>query len=220
MNGENGFVGMDPALAKSNIDDFKRAMLDVEDNFDSAVNTLFEELSYAWVSPNAVEFYTKYSEECYSLKKIMIESELAICQGAWRAYNTMANALGCATISEDYGYDANKSVSSGWLSISMLHDNKGGKSGMNVNLVKNFILPAFDIGVKRIEDSLTAVPTSIALYDAEGEQSGAYATGISNMKSKVENLLNDIKNSILNAIETETDNMLLAKQQSANAMNG
>ncbi len=214
---ENGFIGMDPVLAKKNIDDFSRAMYQIYIKFSDAICNLFEELYYAWVSPNAVEFYDKYALDCENVRNDIIKSTDAICQGAFRSYNVMARATGNPVLTDDYANEAFATSVIDFDDFTKLISNKAGKSGINRTYAKN-ILDAFNVTINDIYSLLDAVPSSIALYDYEDSQSGAFSTGISNMRTKIESLVSDIKTKINEAIMTEVDNILLAKQQSTDAM--
>ena len=217
MDMENGFIGMDPELARRNIEDFRNAMEQVELHYTIAINRLFEDLSKTWASLRAVDFFNEYRPKVNDVSTLIWTSKDSISQGAVRAYNSMANAVGERLITDEY-YDDNATYATE-MPLAVFVDNIAGKVGMNVNLVKNDFLPAFEKSVELIYECIDNVPNSIALYDDESLQSGTYATNVTNVKNNISELVEDIKLAISAAILKESDNIMLAKQQSVNQMN-
>ena len=140
-----------------------------------------------------------------------------MCQNAARAYNIMASANGSETINNEYS-SPGSSLSS-YFGLTELDNNRGGIKGMNINMVKNFILPTFSNKISNLYVSIENIPTSSALYDIEGSQAGAFSTSSLNYKIKIESLVSEIVAKINEYLITETNNLMLAQQQSTDAMN-
>ena len=81
---------------------------------------------------------------------------------------------------------------------------------------------ALDLFTSRISSGLAkleSIPSSISFYDPNGEMVGSYNRNIAEFKSQFEELFNEISTAVSGYIETESDNILLAKEQANDTMN-
>ena len=91
---------------------------------------------------------------------------------------------------------------------------------MNVEVVRNEVLPNFMNNMREAFRSVEHLPRSIALYDDENGQSYAYSVRIDNMIRKINDTAEAIIAEIQSALETETVNIMMAKQNATEAMRG
>ena len=71
---------------------------------------------------------------------------------------------------------------------------------------------------KEIELLTEDIPTTIDLYDEEDAQANAFAVNVGNIKTQLKSTVEGITSAINTYIESEIDSILLAKQQSTDAM--
>ena len=210
----NGFTGLNPALARQNIIDFTEKGIDAAEEYNKAIKFLFEQLYYAWCSPKAVEFCDLYETEIYGSYKKIYLNICDICFNALRAYNIVASANNERTIDyqpREFSYSQN---------YTKLLDNKDGTVGMNVNLVKNYILPEFDNKVRNSLSLIDNLPHSIALYDDENGQQHSFFTGISKLVAEANDVITSIEKVINKCLAEEHDTIKLAKEQATQTLNG
>lgn len=98
--------------------------------------------------------------------------------------------------------------------------NTSGVSGMNVVLVEDLLNNELPRITNNAIDKLVSLAQNICIYDANGEQQAVFETRRQAMKTLVYELLNTIESQIRSYIETEKNNILLAKQQVVQNMNG
>lgn len=206
-----GMTGFNPGLLISQIDNFVSSGRSAGIDIGDAYKNFIDELSYCWASPKAVQFWTdmtpKYEDAIWQLQ-LLID---AMAQKMVDAYNFAARANGAGTTNYKneggIGFDCGKLV-----------DQKDGIVGMNVTEVRDVILPAFQNDVGLALDELRSLPKSIALYDDENGQQHYFSINVDNIIEKVEENIDEIVSEINGALETETDNILLAKQNATDVM--
>ena len=205
-------TGFNPSVAAKNIRDFADQVEAAYDQLQLAIGDLSDGLSLNWGSPKAVEFKTKIKPLFDDLFQTMNDKSVEIQHGAYSAYNIAASSNGEATIADETRgfFDA--------TTFMELFDNIGGKVGMNINVVRNTLLPNFELAMKSGADMLDAVTNSIALYDAGDNQQRAYSTGISNMKEAVLAILESATRLLREALETEADVIFQSAQNAASVL--
>lgn len=207
----NGWVGLNPSLARTNIDNFYDKCMEALNVFSNSTNNLFNGLLNTWASPKAVEFSKKYSIEIENLISNFQNEAFSKARDAANAYNSVAYAHGASSV----GYVGGSSVPNMDLT---LNDNKNGVVGMNIDLVKNDILPEFVKNANNAIDSINQIPTSLALYDDNNGIRHYFSSNISGFKSKFENLTNDLIVSINQYIDDETLQIQQSKQAAIEAL--
>ena len=106
----------------------------------------------------------------------------------------------------------------GYLVVTC-RDNYNGVTGMDVEGVKN-ALAIFKTSILACIEKFDNIPNGIAFYDPDGNIVGEYNRGIQNFKSEISDLAGDIYQEINRYISTEADNILLAKQNATQTLNG
>ncbi len=208
---DGGMTGFNPGLLKSQIDNFVSSARCAGIDIGVAYKNFIDELSYCWASPKAVQFWTdmtpKYEDALWKLQLLIDET----AQNMVNAYNYAAQANGAGTTSYEneggVGFDCGK-----------LLDQRDGVVGMNIIEVRDVVLPAFQNEVKLAVDELKNLPKSIALYDDENGQQHYFSVNVDDIIQKVEENIETIVSEINGAIETETDNVLLAKQNAIESL--
>lgn len=207
------FTGFDPTLAKSNIDSFESSAKEAYSTCSKAFYDLKTGLLETWCSPKAVEFSEKYADKIGSVLVTFMSSYNIILANAERAYNTIALANGYSTIAvRPTNYSMTKYEFN-------LRSEKYGIVGMNIMQVK-LLLESFNNDVKKVFEMLDELPMDIAFYDPEGAQVQAYKDEITKLKAKIFDVMTLINTDIKSAIETESNDIRLAKEQATQTLNG
>ena len=84
----------------------------------------------------------------------------------------------------------------------------------NVKIIRDVFIQKIMGGM----DELSAVPKTISFYSTDGSLMNSYQTGIDTIISNFSNELVSIKESLNNFIETEANNIILAKQQATDTL--
>ncbi len=211
----NGFTGFNPAVAKSNIVAFAQESSEVVGDFEDAHYAFFETLADFWASPKAVEFYEAYNTKILDLIDNMSAQFKAIVSGSVKAFNYASSANGHSGTIDAGSIDVYSPVGD---NLPALLDQKNGNVGMNISAIEENILPNYKIEINRIITSISSLPKAIALYDDENGQQHAYQTHIDTVSDNVSSLISEMEKGLEQAIATETNNILLAKQQSTDTL--
>jgi len=202
-------TGFNPGLAANNIRQFAAEVEAAYQKLQSTIGDLTFGLADNWASPKAVKFKAEVKPLFDELFQQMNDESLRIQRGAYSAYNTAANAHGASTIADDSRgfFDATE--------FAELLEIKDGNVGMNIEVVRTTLLPAFETGMEAAADMVGSISTSIALYDTNEGQQRAYATGIASFKDKVLSILETSKKYLMEAIETEANTVFQGAQNAA-----
>lgn len=228
----DGFTGFNPELAKKNIQDYNEEVLNLIIALRQGFGYLFSELKYKWCSPKAVHFANEFIPKICQCDIDITTANYNIMLNAKEAYNLMARANGSGLIvldedivsSDAHPIESNVNgreeflASYGILPLEPSHPINGGV-GMNIQLVKS-VIHEFELKMVNALDSLRSLPTEIALFDAENAQQYAYKSTINRFVDRYEHLFGEILDAIKNDIELEQDNILLAKKQATESLNG
>ena len=224
----NGVTGFNPSKVKKDIADFALEAGNTCADIDDAFGEFFFQLSNFWASPKAVEFSNAFTPRIESLVNEMSEAINAIVRGAINAYNYVASAHGSNShindidtlVDDMYGSARGGYGTRGAAGImyASLKESKDGLVGMNIAAVRDVIMPTFFNTIDDVINKLEALPTSIALYDADGEQQQAYESNVRGFIQKFHELNSSMGDSLSEALATETNNILIAKQKSTEVM--
>ncbi len=211
---EEGFVGFNPGQVKSDIQNFAtqagNACMDLEEAFCG----LFIELHKAWASPRAVDF-NQYIPELEKIIEYFSDQIKAVIRGAVNAYNYAASAHGVGGFIDVEEFEVHTINRWGY---EKLEESRDGNVGMNVQLVKDFILENFRKEATDVLNRIRELPTSIALYDNEDGQRKAYSTNIKQTVEVIAILCRKMDVRINIAIVTEANNIMLAKQNATDTL--
>ncbi len=224
----DGMTGFNPQQAKINIADFALNAGNACADIDEAYGLLFYELENFWASPKAVEFSDNYIPRIDGLINEMSETIKAIVKGAINGYNYVARTHDTGGWIEDVdslinGVYGDSHGDFGTRDASGVHErgllaDKNGLVGMNIAAVRDIVMPNFNMSINKVVNALDEIPTSIALYDEEGSQQQAYESNIRGFITKFNELNEELSASMKEALETETNNILIAKQKSTESM--
>ena len=208
---QENMTGFNPGLVRSQITSFKSAAVLAGIKIGDIYGELIDNLKYYWASPKAKQFCSEMTPKVENVIWELDKHIRSVINGIVNAYNYAAFANGVPTTSyndyEGIGFDCGD-----------LEESKDGMVGMNVEVVRDNVIPAFKDSMKEAVDALNALPRSIALYDDENGQQHYYSIRIDNIVTQVENAISEVVGAINSAIESETDNILLAKQQATDAL--
>ena len=216
------FTGLDIGKAKSEILNFKESALNAEKTITSSLKVFFNELSKKWASPNAVDFTSEYTTKFANEVQNLRTSIFHVINGAIDAGNILARANGANFLSAiDSLAQALYGISPGQEAyapeFAKCRETLNGATGMAVENVK-IIRDVFIQKIMGGMDELSAVPKTISFYSTDGSLMNSYQTGIDTIISNFSNELVSIKESLNNFIETEANNIILAKQQATDTL--
>ena len=214
----DGFTGLDVERAKADIQRFRIHCGDVVSSFNNSIFDLSHVLSKKWASSVAVEFSDKYNRKLSELFNEFRTTYLHIESGAVEAAGILANANGLdfSYHDETVGTGERREVGS---NVFVCYENIDGVVGMDTESVK-LALDVFKTQYKSALEELNEIPDGIAFYDPNGQMVGGYNRNVSEFRVKFSELFDEIAKSLEGYIATETDNILLAKEQATQAMNG
>ena len=236
----NGFTGFNPEVARQNIQSFVLATVTAGSSLLKALSNLIDEnsgLKKIWCSPKAVEFSNTYMPQLFETAGEFLKEGMAAYQGAVQAYNIVAANNGLAPMQDLLG-DPNSPIGNAASllnsgeqfsnvasqlgfdsSVSLLYaahpDN--GAVGMNIEKVR-VVLDTFKTEIFEALKLFDSIPTVIALYDTDGSQQNAFKVNVSKFKGKFIEIFMSMIQAIESAINTETNNIKLAKEQSTEAL--
>ena len=217
------FTGFNPGVARNEITNFYRMMNTIENDYYLGAYYLFMNLRDIWCSGKAIEFYNNNAQKTMDLDNEFINEINRITSKAIEAYNKMALANDSMAFNDPLvptNLDANKDYDAeSCFPILNSSDPNSGIVGMNVKEVENE-LNTYLSSMNKVVASLDDIPTEIALFDPDGTLQDAYRSLIDKMKGKIPERINTVKSDIQNAIKTEQDTTVLAKQQATEILEG
>ena len=219
----SNFTGFNPAVAKNEITNFYRMMNSIENDYYLGAYYLFMNLHDIWCSEKAIEFYNNNAQKTMDLDNEFINEINRITSKAIEAYNKIALSNDSITFNDPLvpsNLDVNKDydAESCFPTLNSA-DPSSGIVGMNVKEVEGE-LNAYLSSMDKVVSSLDDVPTEIALFDPDGSLQEAYRSLIDKMKGKIPERISAVKSDIQDAIKTEQDTTILAKQQAAEILEG
>lgn len=217
----DGFTGLNPSQARANIDTFVKAMNDAAVIFLNGGIALFKNLEKTWCSPKAVAFGEKYGYALYDKTVVAIrEAATVIAKNAETAYNTISMANGGGVLGAEYGLQELPIATpvNGYFG-PLKESGEYGIIGMNLMQVQ-LALVVYGDSVEKGLAALDSVPTEIAFYDPDGIQQSTYKSEIQRVKDKLEEEISSMLDTIEAAMETEQNNIFIAKESSSSTLKG
>lgn len=221
-------TGLNPSLAKAQINDFYATGKALGDEFDTKYLTpFFEEMGKAWYSPKAVEFWRVHF---YNMLVSMLSySDMLnnVCFKATDAYNKLAEMNELPGISDtDFKKEMNSRAdwNDGSLGLTELdiyfHEvSPDGAVGMDVNLVRSLI-STLKQGAKEFAMKVEDLPVTIAFYDPAGILQETYKGLVRAGVAEVLKSIISMSSAMEAAIQEETNVVLAAKESAASTMAG
>ena len=142
-----------------------------------------------------------------------------ILSGAESAATALANANG-QSFSRNYSLESGTRYTNSLADYSNMppcEESKNGVSGMDTESVR-IALEEFKRSSSRAINSFDDIPNGIAFYDNNNSLVDVYSRNVNTFKSIFEDIFNNIINEITAYLETEQDNILLAKQQAEDTL--
>ena len=208
----DGLIGIDVASARAEILQFAElGKKGYRQLFDCA-RYFFDDLSTKWASPNAVAFYDEYADLYYNVVCDFERKLMHKVHGANDAGRTLSRAHGESWVDVEYSVD-----SPGDYHYSFLKESIDGVSGMAVENVKT-ICYSFRAAIQNAVASVYYLPTSIQFVSPDGSLVSEYAINIKSIVDEMGETLDPLSSAIWTYIETETDNILLAKNEAENIL--
>ena len=181
------------------------------------INTFGEfltEVPELWASPKALEFGNTYVPRLCDIYVTYCTNMNKIMHDVAQAIDIVAAAHGASSRARDNVNDF--STSSDW--INNFKEEKDGNVGMNIILVKRR-LDVLKEQVDKFYELMDAITTlNMALYDPDGAQQAAYKELLRNFKEEMDQAIADITTTINGAVETEENNIRIAKESAASTM--
>jgi len=207
------FTGLDIERAQRDLERFGNGYIAVAGRMQSTFSIFFDALATKWASVNAITFKSRYAPKAEKIVSDFCSHASGILKDAEAAAKSLSRAHGM-------GFSG---VNISRLSTTSYGDNIketiNGVTGMAVQNVK-FILEQFESNVKNIATSLSELPRGIAFYSPDGSLISAYNAKVGSLISEFEGLCNEMSRGVKSYMETEIDNILLAKEQAQSMMNG
>jgi hypothetical protein len=192
------------------------------DNFDNLatsfrkrIHTFEGELCQIWASGNAVKFGND-----------LIDSLLEVNNTIYGAYTKIGNALAsaAATYAETFnvanGFNVSGSFSGEGNLENQFKETVNGITGMNKEVAKeslNTFTADTQTLIEEFNNNLRAV--NISIYDNAGAQQEAFRGALEEMMKSIKEQLDVLVGGVTTGIDTEIDNVQLAKTQTTNTFN-
>lgn len=209
-----GFTGINIESAHSQIEVFAEMGSSASLELTNAIDSFFDDLSTKWASPKAVEFSGMYRVSLCDLRdelNITLKHKIHGCNDAAAS---LANANGATWTNVDNPFE---NYAGGVFVGTPLKEEIDGVVGMAVDNVK-VIRDIFKTQMEKVTGILSEIPKTIDFYSPDGSLVTTYATGIESINSKMSELISSTLTSINTAIDEESDNVLLAKQNASDTL--
>ena len=206
------FTGFNPTQGKADIESMHSILEKANIDLYNALLIITARIPEVWASPNALEFGKTYGPKMTELKTTFGKNANVIQSNVIRAVQTMANENGFGFFDEtadiyvsDYDQENYK-------------EEKDGIVGMNVAQVELY-LSTFDEKLNTFYQSFAQVEAlDIALYDPNGSLKAAFKSMLTQFENDLNETVTAMQNAIKAAMETETNNIRLAKESAAETM--
>lgn len=211
----DGFTGIDIEQIRGQLDCVVTISVEVVYGYQKRLFDFFEKLRKYWASENAYNFGIEattlingYLEKMKALSNELMDD----------LYTSLLNYIKVLGLNDNVTQMYN-GVNISWTFV-LDAKNTEGVSGMNIRLVEELLAKDLPSIKGIILSSFDNLPNSLSFLDEVGMQQSAYTARIKTMRSLVEELSTEIENKIRSNIEIEKNNILLAKQQVVQNMNG
>ena len=219
----NDFTGFNQDLALNEIDEFAHTMHNIYISYLKCNETFFGEMSHKWASPNAIKFGNEMQPKVVSALLDIVKLDRSYEIKLYDAYNDLCEKNGLTGVSFDIGNELEgrlRSIESNEiLSKNVFKDNYFGSTGMNIEDAK-VILDNYVNEMININEFLENIPLVVSFYDPGDEMLTAYVDSIIDIKEKVRNTAVELRKRVEEALNTETNNILIAKEHAVETLKG
>ena len=207
----DGFTGLDIGKARSQLQNFNDMAYDGFYKIYNAAQTFLQEIGKNWASPNAVSFSNDFSSKFSSILSDFQTKVYHAINGCNAAGRALANANGASwsdvscTLSSDCSFGAGCS------------ETLNGATGMVVDNVKTF-RDELKANIESGVETVSFMPRAIDFYSTDGSLVSAYSTGIDKIAEAIKSACDEEYNIISGYIDTETNNIMIAKNSAEESM--
>lgn len=221
-------TGLNPSLAKTQINDFYEAGYTIGNDFETKyLKPFFKEMGTSWYSPKAVEFWGVHFYDM--LVAMLSYSDMLnnVCVKATNAYNNLASSNGLPSIS-DTNFKEELNSRADWndgslglteLDLYFQEVSPDGTVGMDVEKVRN-VISTLKQGAKEFALKVEELPVTIAFYDPDGTLQETYKglvrAGVAEVLKSIISMSSDMEA----AIQEEANAVVTAKESAASTIAG
>lgn len=210
----DGFTGLNIEKASHDIESFNQTCWEIQSKVRMPLKEFFIYLARHWASPVAKQFSDNICAKWEEVDSEYLTAFQHIVSGATDAGRALARAN---------GLDLPNIINPGNVATadpikSFISEDINGIVGMDVEGVR-IALDAFKEQEKEGIALFDELPENIAFYDPNGELIGTYSRNVKNFKTKFQEIINTVITEMEGYLETETDNILLAKQNANDTLN-
>jgi hypothetical protein len=206
MSDGNGITGYNGGLAKSNLDAFRESFEEVTRALGQTAVAFSESLSNMWASPIAVTF-NSVIQSFMDVVSQGVTSVNSLINSAVYAVNSFAKSNGSS-----FSYGGRVGAVLGTLT-PLKEISPAGIIGMQVEKVKALV-DGFVNTIRGLIAKMLGIPASIAVYDQAGSIQSLYRQRITELKTKIEDAVNLIKDKINENITSEQQSVISGKAAS------
>jgi hypothetical protein len=180
--------------------------------------TFGEELATAWASGNAITFGNTLKTKDHNVSSLVSNSWAIISSYVKNAANIYANTFNVANNISIPGFLS--SSGTGMPDGAFFKETLNGTTGMNKDIVKNLLvdytktvnnlLDDFNSDVKNIE---------ISIFDAANSQKDAFKSAVLELVSSIKKEVINMGTELSRLIESEVENVDIAKSQTVSTFN-
>jgi len=218
-----GFTGMNPTVAKMDIDEFENTGMGIYNSVCAANRKFMNGISKVWYSQNSTEFGKVYTNELYLVQnsiKCLVNNYIVRCV---KAYNDIAASNGAESIQDDHVPMENGSMApngTGEAFDDFLTARDDGVVGMDVDKVNKFLEDYSNEIQRIISNDLNNFPLSIAFYDPDNSLKTAFKEEVDRIISELDGKVNDVYKAVNAHITDEEHKTIEAVTSSTEAMGG
>lgn len=205
----DGFTGIDLRQAAIDMNNLNYVFKGFCEYLEKYNETLIVELAHNWASPNAVTFNNKYAPVFIDMYKETVTTLNKLTIDVADAIASMASANG-ATF-DTSSIDTTDKLINGTATYEgqAREQDDNGATGMNVEACKT-ILEEYNTNINSLLNKMDEFPTSLALYDPDGNLQSSYKSRMSTLKESLNSKISEVNKTINNSMETEQNNILLS----------
>ena len=221
-------TGLNPTLAKQQIDDFYQTATEIGNDFHmNRLLPFFENVGKVWYSPKAVEFWNVHFYDLLLAVETYNDAVHNVCVKATAAYNRLATSNGLPGIGEtDFGEEVNSRAlwAEGSLGLTeagiyFQEASPDGIVGMDYQKVNDYV-DRLKEDVRVFVDKVEALPVTIAFFDPDGSlqelYKGLIRAGVADVVKSVITMSSGIKS----ATQEEINAVVAAKESAASTLGG
>ena len=210
-------TGFSPDVAKQQLDDFLKYGKVVRGKAADTYHDFLRSLYENWCSPKASDFTRQHLHKLCAFHGDIDTLYTQIYRSAVDAYNIIARANGWSSMAQDDQKKDDASFNETMGTLLLREANENGVVGMNVANVKL----ARDLYLTQMNDVINLMnetPMNIAFFDPGDEQKTAFRSIIKTRVDLMQERINEAMATLNEAMETEENTILIAKESAAQTL--